>query len=65
MTREDIEGYQKSYLRDTSNGGYAYIKVKFSGNVATALKSTIDAALLRNILRMQHCFLKVKVVKLN
>lgn len=44
VTREDMEGYQKSYLRDTSSGGYAYIKVKFSGNVATALKSTIDAA---------------------
>lgn len=44
ITREDIEGYQKSYLRDESTGGYLYLKVKFGGNVATALKSTIDSA---------------------
>ncbi|BAK81636.1 DUF4214 domain-containing protein [Candidatus Arthromitus sp. SFB-rat-Yit] len=44
VAREDMQGYQKSYLRDKSTGGYAYIKVKFSGNVEAALKSNIDAA---------------------
>lgn len=44
VAREDMKGYQKSYLRDKSTGGYAYIKVKFSGNVEAALKSNIDSA---------------------
>lgn len=44
VIREDIEDYKKTYLRDISTSGYIYVKVKFSGNVATALKSTLDKA---------------------
>lgn len=44
VIREDIEDYKKTYLRDISTSGYIYVKVKFGGNVAAALKSTLDKA---------------------
>lgn len=44
VIREDIEDYKKTYLRDISTSGYIYVKVKFGGNVAAALKSTLDRA---------------------
>lgn len=44
VIREDMEDYKKTYLRDISTSGYIYVKVKFGGNVATALKSTLDKA---------------------
>lgn len=44
VIREDMEDYKKTYLRDISTSGYIYVKFKFSGNVATALKSTLDKA---------------------
>ena len=44
VIREDIEDYKKTYIRDISTSGYIYVKVKFGGNVAAALKSTLDKA---------------------
>ncbi len=44
VMREDIENYQQSYLRDEATGGYAYIKVKLSGDVYEGIKSYIEAA---------------------
>ena len=44
VAREDIEGYNKPYLRDASTGGCLYLKVKLEGNVGQAFKSTLDKA---------------------
>lgn len=44
VIREDMEGYQKSYLRDESTGGYVYLKVKLGGAVAEGIKPNIEAA---------------------
>ncbi len=44
VKREDDSQYTKTYLRDTSTGGYIYVKVNFKGNVGEAIKSTLDKA---------------------
>lgn len=44
VVREDVKDYNKAYLRDKVTGGYVYVKVKFSGNVAAGLKTQIDKA---------------------